>query len=64
MSAPTYEYGFIADGMPVIDKAFGLVPFTSREMAEHTGSEWWVESLVIVRRLPGGEWEPAPEDES
>jgi hypothetical protein len=57
--ADGFEYGFIADGR-LHTKAFGIVPFTSPEMAEHTGSKWWTESLVIVRRLPDGEWEPVP----
>jgi hypothetical protein len=52
-----YEYGFIADDGPVVTKAFGIVPFESAEMAEHTGSKWFWHTLVIVRRKPGGEWE-------
>ncbi len=60
-----YEYGFIADGGPVRDSAFGgLVRFDSAEMARHTGSKWHIETLVIVRRIPAGEWEPVPDGES
>jgi hypothetical protein len=52
-----YEYGFSADGGPIIDKAFGIVPFYSLEDAEHTGSKWWVDRITYYRRVPGGEWE-------
>ena len=56
-----YEYGFSADGGPVVERAFGIVPFETADAARHTGSKWFEETLDIVRRTkatPAGEWEP------
>jgi len=58
---PEYEYGFSADGGPVVERAFGIVPFETADAARHTGSKWFEETLDIVRRTkatPAGEWEP------
>jgi len=57
---PEYEYGFSADGGPVVERAFGIVPFETADAARHTGSKWFEETLDIVRRTkatPAGEWE-------
>lgn len=56
-----YQYGFIADNSGfVVAYAYFSLPFTTYEMAEHTGSKSYWETLTIVRRKPFGEWEEAP----
>lgn len=59
-----FEYGFIADGGPVISTAFGFLPHKSAASAKHTGVKWYWDTLEIVRRVPGTEtWETVPEDD-
>jgi hypothetical protein len=56
-----YQYGFIADGSPVIVYVFGFIPFHTAEEARHTGEKCYMEELTIMRRVAGGEWEEVPE---
>lgn len=57
-----YEFGFIADGGNVWTHIFGL-PFKSAYMAHHAGEKTYLDTLEIVRRSPGGEWETVPNNE-
>ncbi len=56
MMTDSTRYAFRADDGPIIDKAFGLIPFKTREEAEHTGSKFWTYSLEILRLDENGEW--------
>lgn len=49
-------YAFRADDGPLIDRAFGMAPFATREEAERAGSKFWAYSLVFYRRGERGEW--------
>jgi len=56
MGSSELRYAFRADDGPIIDRAFGLIPFVTREEAERTGSKFWGYSLEIFRRGDDGEW--------
>ena len=49
------EYGFIADGGPIVTGVFGI-PFDSVEAARHTGEKSYFGTLQIVKRVDGDEW--------
>lgn len=56
---PALEYGFSADGGPVITATYGgLVTFNSYESAKHTGDKCYNHTLRIVQRIKGSndEW--------
>ena len=51
---PILEYGFSADGGPVITSTYGgLVTFDSYESAKHAGDKCYSHSLRIVQRIKG-----------